>query len=290
MLPNALVLRNALTKVTLTGMGSPREFLSLCEALLMRSETGLVAGELQELGNAGLVTEQTSAHYLEDDAGALLRLRCGTTYWDYSEAEVLQRDAADMLRFLAQDPPRSVMFEAVESTDLATASEPLQALAALAHQVFDTRGTARFHHEVVDRKMIPSIGARHGLGAYLLHRFGGAREEAQWVRINEDGSNVALCGASSCQVDGRGEHLLICANFERYQWRYRSAWVYQCIYLDLGHALAALKLLARRQGLCLVFEHARADAMGVQRVLGNEALIQVTICSKEQTGQYEDGI
>src|SRR5690606_36606111 len=130
--------------------------------------------------------------------------------------------------------------------ELATASDRLRVLAALAHQVFDSRGSERFHHESIDKKLVPSIGARHGLGAYLYGRVAGFEGE-QWVRVKTDGTNMAVRPSKSklfCQVDARDEHMLICVNFERYQWRYRSAWVYQCIYLDLGHALAALKLLA----------------------------------------------
>jgi hypothetical protein len=280
MLPGSLRIRNAISKAEFVSMGSRTDFLSLCDNLFAATEDGFFSDtDLQQLRNLGLVTAPPCDPCLDGDAGALLRLRCGTTYWNYGDAMALQRDAADMRRFQEQDPPREIFEEKEVCLNLATASDGLRMLATLAHQVFDSRGSEHFHHELVEKKLIPSIGARHGLGAYLYGRFNGF-EGAQWVRVKTDGTHMAIRSSKSTSVsqeDACDEHMLICVNFERYQWRYRSAWVYQCVYLDLGHALAALKLLAHRQGCSLTFKHARCDAMDAKRALENEPLIRVAI-------------
>jgi hypothetical protein len=152
-------------------------------------------------------------------------------------------------------------------------------LSVLAHQVFDSRFCERFHHDLVDKKLIPSIGARHGLVAYLNGYVAGFYG-MQWVCINVDGTNTIISPLGEdfgCRGAVSHECMLICVKFECYQWRYRNGWVYQCVYLDLGHALAALKLLAEMQGCSLTFKHASANAMGIKRELEEEPLIQVTI-------------
>src|SRR5690606_13523376 len=146
MLPDTLRIRNAITKAEYVSTGSRTDFLSLCGMLFADSEVGYAGTDLQVLREVGLATSQACDPGLSGDAGALLRLRCGTVYWDYSDAMVLQRDAADMRRFQAQNPPREISEDEDVLVELATASDRLRVLAALAHQVFDSRGSERFHH------------------------------------------------------------------------------------------------------------------------------------------------
>ena len=287
MLPHTLRVRNALTKAEFAPNESPDGFLSLCETMLSQIDAGFLPQEFQQLCAMGLVAPLDCSQAFEDKASELLRLRYGTGYWDYSDPTAMARDAMDMLRYAEELQPEVLPEAGSDGSSCEVGSAPARTLLWLAHQVFDTRKRERFHHETVSRKLVPSLGARHGLSAYLcegMNSEGGVR----WILIGDDGRNVAIQPAfpyKGIDVGCDLPYIVICADFERYQWRYRNGWVYQCVYLDLGHALAALKLLAQEDSQTLVLEHVRSDAMGPHRDLTHEPLVKVALqrCASEIT-------
>lgn len=285
MLPHTLRVRNALTKAEFASNESPDRFLALCETMLLRTESGFPTQEFQQLCAMGLIAAPDSGQAVEDKASELLRLRYGTGYWDYSDPTAMARDAMDMLRYAEELQPDVLPEAGSDGSSCEVGSAPARTLLWLAHQVFDTRRRERFHHETVSCKLVPSLGARHGLSAYLcdgMNAEGGVR----WISIGDDGRNVAIQPTFPYKKVDEGcdpPYIVICADFERYQWRYRNGWVYQCVYLDLGHVLAALKLLAQEDSQILLLEHTRSDAMGSHRDLTHEPLVKVALqrCASE---------
>lgn len=65
------------------------------------------------------------------------------------------------------------------------------------------------------------------------------------MRMEDDGT-LAECSWKESASPQSLPALLVSVRFEHYQWRYRTGWILQCIYLDLGHAVAAIRLLAAR--------------------------------------------
>ncbi len=224
---------------------------------------------LERMGLAACVT----AHPWACDS--FLGLRRAARFWDYADPQALARDARDMLAFEAEAPDRPAdQAGSCKTFDAAALRKAKGAgfasLVDIGHAVLRSRGRARFHHQCVERRLVPSIGARHGLGCYALLQ-GDQPEPVPQVPLPA---------------------LVIAVDYERYQWRYRTSWIYQCIFLDLGHAIAAIQMLARRQGLSLRFAHADAGSLPRARALRSEPLVLIHVdndvaCTSAGGGAFE---
>lgn len=228
--------------------------------------------DTQALTSIGLLASNSEAIGHPTYYTPLAILRTGTQYWDYSDITAIARDAEEMRNFQNEGAPRDLYRDEPLQAKPFEISQAAASMLELAHLVLDSRKKDRFHHELVDKKIVPSLGGRHGINAYLAGTSGN-----QWLlSLRSDGSHFPT--HSWCEVAPEGpqsERLILCANFERYQWRYRNGWVYQCVYFDLGHVLATLALCARQAGLELAIEHASNDMMGLERELVNEPILTV---------------
>lgn len=187
-----------------------------------------------------------------------------------------------MLDYEAEDPyisRHSGEERVVDAAELDLTNLGTMALSA-ARLIFQRIQTVQFHHETVSRKMVPSIGARHGLICHVLVNEVSTQRRI-FLRIHDDG-RIGAIPASNDNRSTRWPELVIGVDFERYQWRYRTGWIYQCIYLDLGHVLAALKLHAEHNGLQLEVRSAEFMSQPPYMPLELEPLLIVGLSDDRQ--------
>lgn len=188
-------------------------------------------------------------------ARAFFLLRAGARYWDYADPDALARDAAEMKAYTYEEAPPQLRTGPAAGRLDAHGGSMVDSLCAAAHEVFDARATVPFHGSPVHRKIVPSLGARHGLGCRIsfIDQVTGERVLAA---IDFDGATRETTRGPPDAADCRHPELLVDVEFEKFQWRYRTAWVYQCIFLDLGHVLATLFLLLASRGFSFAATHA----------------------------------
>lgn len=252
---------------------SQSELIALCR-LLSGWMGKPVAGPIEAcLAEAGLLTSDArNATFRPCDDLPLLR--CGTRYWDYSDTEAMQRDRADMQTYALHGGERLHPPQDGQKLPSARFAQEAQSLLALAHHVLDAQFQQNFHAQRVDKKRVPSLGARHGIAGFPAY-WDGELQRTCYVRIMPDGTQVTARSplAQSAQCVLPAVHFVLCVQYERYQWRYRNAWIYQCVYLDLGHILAAMQVYAARHGLPLRFAEVSADLIDDEQMLVNEPFV-----------------
>lgn len=239
---------------------------------------------LAELQDKDLVTGQYGACGSARDA--FMDLRCSARFWDYADPQALSKDAQDMRAYARESAhvQPSGRRACAHPCGVPTLRVEEHLLVDLAQQVFVADSRVRFFDQQVSRKLVPSIGARHGLNCHAV--VAGADEgQVHLLEIREDGEVVA----SDWPVATRPPWLpalLIGVDYERYQWRYRSGWVYQCIYLDLGHVVAAMRLLANHAGVNLSCGWTVPDLLPESRPLANETLLVLhQVASGDSSGR-----
>jgi hypothetical protein len=240
---------------------SPSELVSVCKRML--TLTGENVAETHALRNMRLLSK--AGHDASSSSRRTLnpldRLRRSSMFWDYAVPGVLQKDAADMLRYQEEEPhfdPASLRSPSSGTLAPDLLSHPL---ITLAHEVFDAQAECMFHSERVHRKRVPSLGARHGLTCRIVRRISGSDHVEAIIR--PDAATVLADSPRYDTLEGPAEvFLVIEVEFEKYQWRYRNGWVYQCVYLDLGHIICALRLVAGYAGMCLSFRHVHQEEGG----------------------------
>lgn len=275
LLPNELVVRNCITKSEYSLDRECAEFLHLCTALLERNENSAVP-TLHEMEVFGLVLSKNQL--LSRTDCDLVDFRAGTQYFDYSDPSTIERDARDMINYEQSSPRRYVDEDTSPVQKVLNPDNTTRELIYLCQTIFEAQEEVNFHHEIVERKIVPSLGARHGINASLMSVEG----DLDSMTSRDDNSThigqVKMPRAARRQQS----HILLCANFDRYQWRYRHSWIYQCIYLDLGHVVAAMKLLASSRGIQLDFTNVDGEAGELQKQLINEPLLKVSIKNQVQ--------
>ncbi|MEZ4236986.1 MAG: hypothetical protein R3F59_12705 [Myxococcota bacterium] len=120
---------------------------------------------------------------------------------------------------------------------------PRTAFERLAHLVLWSCGTLRDATYYGDRlpvslRAVPSKGARHPFDAWVCHPEAGDG----WFRYDPHTHGLAT-EAEPLGLPRRPGLALTCV-FDRVQWRYRHAWDYHELLLDLGHLRANLRTVA----------------------------------------------
>jgi hypothetical protein len=184
-----------------------------------------------------------------DDAGVhadFLSLRRNARFWDYAQPDVMSRDAQDMRTYESLEP--APVPDPAPAGERSVADGGVdQRVLHIARTVFTCQATVAFHDQRVERRTVPSIGARHGLTCHVLTPAAQDRP----ARCFQVGSHGELMASSWTvrPVTAPWPSILVGVRFEHYQWRYRTGWIYPCIYLDLGHVVGAIRGLAAQAGI-----------------------------------------
>ena len=201
-----------------------------------------------------------------------------STYLDYSDDNAVSVDRSRMLEFARDDPcPPSV--ESFKSNF--EISLPLVAVdgcefgpEAILYWCFGVQLVSSLHDSFTAlRKAVPSNGARHVFDAYL-----GLPVDNQ----------MATCGGSfyfNCRRNSlvlledsyrRWEEptILICAVYDRMQWRYRHSVTYKDIWFDLGHILDVCAEVCKSLGISC--EHQLFPQLAHPNELMKEVVLAVT--------------
>lgn len=273
LLPSGHLLGNVVSKLAYSA-----DALSICEMVELSRVLSVQRGGSEValrrlLADLGLLDTEVLDQGDRRSSG-LLCLRAGAQYWDYAHPNAFQRDRDDMAAYEMAGGERTcvpmgkvVPFGAIPSG--------ARALREVAHHVVDAQYQENFHHELVHKTRVPSLGSRHGIACFLSY-LDEDLQRRHCVQILPEGQDRV----SSCPLieedDLPNFYLVLCARYERYQWRYRNSWIYQCVFLDLGHMLAAMQVYAAHRSLPLIFSEAADDAIRHSEFLVNEPLV---ICS-----------
>lgn len=114
-------------------------------------------------GLEGYGLASISAADLGADAHAdFIGQRNSACFWDYAQHDVLARDAQDMLAFELQEPsPAGPMISAFGRVSAVPCGDPQ--VIEIARTVFSCRERTRFHHQQVDRRVVPSRRLGHAM-------------------------------------------------------------------------------------------------------------------------------
>lgn len=286
-LPSKCSLRNIGTKSEFSADAlTEDDVINLCSSLGAAEEQldELVTNYLAALGLLPVPPYELNVDQTRDQkTDDFFWLRAGAKYWDYADAEAFRKDARDMARYEHEGPESPLWAVDLEVASAPSLGPDAKKLFTLAHQVFDSQYSERFHHELVHKKIIPSLGARHGINCYLSYFDERLRRRAL-LAIGPDGADYFPPAGAVSSSNLAENCLVICAHFDRYQWRYRNGWVYQCILLDVGHALAALRVCAKNLSVALTFEQAPEELLNEMNLLNNEPLIIAQLSRSQPFG------
>jgi hypothetical protein len=210
----------------------------------------LDSSTLEELQWLGIDFTGRDADTHVDDT-LLETIRSTTAFVDYSTPEAFCDDRENMISVVQSDGRPQLVSDrddACRALSEQHAEGRIKFLMELIRTVFVVRGSARFHNHQVFRKAIPSMGGRHGVEVYLSIGENDGGKAAVPGCYHFSPTEDRFRGPLERLTCRAGTGILLSAVFERYQWRYRSGWVYQCILLDIGHAVGALRTLAAAEG------------------------------------------
>lgn len=236
--------------------------------------SGASFNELERYGLASIRVADPDA----DAHADFIDQRKSACFWDYAQHDALARDARDMLAFELQEPsPRGPMISCIEPASGVPCGDPR--VVEIARTVFSFTDRARFHHQQVGRRVVPSIGARHGLTCHIVRDAQGL--QACCTRMEDNGA-LSECSEMDFASPESLPALLVSVRFEHYQWRYRTGWILQCIYLDLGHAVAAIRLLAAHAAIRLRITFSIPPLKGDFTELVSEPLLLIQFFPKHE--------
>lgn len=184
-------------------------------------------------------------------------LRHTLVYTDYTDLDVaLEADQKTMAVFSAEEaqPAVRLTYPTGQSVTLrryalppALTCSPVEAMGYLLFAGFGLLENGEFHGLPCLRKVVPSVGARHGLEAFVVASDSDATISGLW---HYDPTEHALIHIDSQPILERADEFSIVVSviLERYMWRYRHAWAYRDVFFDFGHVLANLKIAAERIG------------------------------------------
>jgi hypothetical protein len=186
---------------------------------------------------------------------------------DYADPGTLAYDEELMRAYARETPPPHPCKSAPASLDRVALAHPADgggsgragdALGRLGHLLFWCFGrlhsASLFGLAPVHLKAVPSKGARHPFEAYIRSGGGGsARLRPGLYHYQAEEHALALVepddGRPAAAADDQGPTLCVTAVFERFQWRYRHAWAYKDLFLDLGHVVGMLRVAAADLGV-----------------------------------------
>ncbi|AIC28075.1 trifolitoxin-processing protein TfxF [Rhizobium etli bv. phaseoli str. IE4803] len=192
-------------------------------------------------------------------------------YRDYADAEAeIERDAKENARQHQVSAQPDLTLTNLLSSEGAIqlpvpflkTSDHFCLLSSLLYAGFGAVETRRFHGDKVFLKNVPSVGARHGIEAYVS-----VDGECYYY----DCERHRLFPAAY-QADLRSGEIDIVFRPELYMWRYQTAACLVDVYLDLGHILGALSMVAALYDTSLTSSFADAvpvdliNAVHLQRI------------------------
>lgn len=215
---------------------------------------------LRSLLKMGVLIEISSSkqeiYHLDEDSRQFFSIKDSIVYADYNTNKVFQYDNDLMKAFQQSEQSPSIykefIREEVINLNHPAVSSACTALSRLSHLLFYCFGQLREFQMLSLKsllKCVPSLGARHGLEAYIANYddsimlpkgiFHYGVKDHQLIKIAD-------------LKDEKISHLLlfITVVFDRYQWRYRHSWNYKDIYYDLGHVIGQLKAIAEEFRMC----------------------------------------
>jgi len=192
-------------------------------------------------------------------------------YRDYTDAEAeIERDAEENVRqHQVSVQPDLTLTQRLSSEGsiqlpvpfLKTADQ-FCILSSLLYAGFGVVETRKFHGDTIFLKNVPSVGARHGIEAYVSLDDGRYYYDCEQHRLFSAGYRGDL---RSGQID-------IVFRPEVYMWRYQTAACLADVYLDLGHILGTLSMVASLYDTSITSRSAEAapvdliNAVHLQRI------------------------
>lgn len=220
------------------------------EILILAVETGLVVPE-----NSPDPGDSPAIPYADRHVRRQHRIRRARHYHDYASPTVYAEDAARMRARLVTEPPPApepAVAGPVLRLPHPAVSGPWSPLAALGHLLFHGFGLLRpatfLDTLAVQLRPVPSFGARHPFDAVVVLP-PGTEFEAPPGRYRYLPSRHSLVHTGGVPATRPAARLEIRAVYERVQWRYRHAFAYEMVLLDLGHLRQQLRLCAPPLGI-----------------------------------------
>lgn len=225
---------------------------------------------LDELRNLNLLeTEQSLSDWYRTwsfygfDLGGYLASRYHLNRFDYSKPDILDRDRQDMEKYLDDAPYPPLKINEWTSSSRLGLIHPsrfgrtrrvstIEKLSALLFWPFGVQRGASFL-EVLPTflKSVPSKGCRHPFDAFVVSRQSGVLDDGGYYYDPEHHCLHPVHNPENLDSE-KGLFLAVFCSFERVQWRYRQSWAYKDLYLDLGHIVETLRLVANETEVDLV--------------------------------------
>lgn len=186
-------------------------------------------------------------------------------YADYSQPDVIDQDAAQMVERIAGEPEVVVTrgdHEATISLPHPAVCECVDDLARLGWITYLLDGQLReaLFLDVLPVALtpVPSFGARHPLGLEVTIPGGSSTGvQSGRYRYQRDGHHLTPVGPSEAGLLSPSEiRLSFVAEWERVQWRYRHSAAYDMVWLDLGHLQGQVSLIEDHVPGVIELEHA----------------------------------
>ncbi|MBG0807934.1 hypothetical protein IY145_00615 [Methylosinus sp. H3A] len=130
--------------------------------------------------------------------------------------------------------------------------ELLATISSILYAGFGGQKLASFHRDTVILKSVPSVGARHGIDAYVTFN----QNEYYYNCVQH--SLVHISG-TTCNSGNERISISICFRPEIYMWRYESGQCLFDIYYDIGHVIGNMKLAAQMLNVEYVIFYSDGD-------------------------------
>lgn len=247
-------------------------------------ETGILVP--RDPRRSWLAEQEASAEDLFDVL-TLVAAGRSTEFADYAEDNTLTRDAEQMLEYTHESvpPPLFLLHHTNEAVSLApgqlSPGNLEETISFLLLAGFGYFGKRRFHNHQVLKKLVPSLGGRHGLEAYLdVRGYEPIRSGLYHYSVAEHALHLLAPQEAESATISKRLTLIVACVFDRYQWRYRNSWAYRCIWFDVGHVIETLRWVCDAANWNLTVEGklgCASHSSSVWQGLRHEPLLALTL-------------